>query len=105
MQEDYPTAMGYLAPLYARGYTGENLLHNLVFVLVKMRDFEGAKAVLYRVKNVDISYGLLESLSKIKPRYQLQLQQRELLAKQDVSIKKRPGLRRCYARITVIERT
>ncbi|MGL9720943.1 tetratricopeptide repeat protein [Symbiopectobacterium sp.] len=88
MQEDYPTARGYLAPLYARGYTGENLLHNLVFVLVKMRDFEGAEAVLHRAKNVDISDGLLESLSKIKPRSQRQLQQRELLAKQDVSIKK-----------------
>ncbi|MCW2488707.1 tetratricopeptide repeat protein [Candidatus Symbiopectobacterium sp. NZEC127] len=91
MQEDYPTARDYLAPLYARGYTGENLLHNLVFVLVKMRDFEGAEAVLHRAKNVDVSDGLLESLSKIKPRSQLQLQQRELLAKQEVLIKKGQG--------------
>ncbi|MBG6248686.1 MULTISPECIES: hypothetical protein [Symbiopectobacterium] len=53
-----------------------------------MRDFEGAEAVLHRAKNVDIRDGLLESLSKIKPRSQRQLQQRELLAKQDVSIKK-----------------
>ncbi|MCW2480010.1 tetratricopeptide repeat protein [Candidatus Symbiopectobacterium sp. NZEC135] len=88
MQEDYPTARDYLAPLYSRGYTGENLLHNLVFVLVKLRDFEGAEAVLHRAKNADVSDGLLESLSKIKPRSQRQLQQRELLAKQDVSIKK-----------------
>lgn len=43
MQEDYPTARDYLAPLYSRGYTGENLLHNFVFVLVKLRDFEGGR--------------------------------------------------------------
>lgn len=88
MQEDYPTARDYLAPLYSRGYMGENLLHNLVFVLVKLRDFEGAEAVLHRAKNVDASDGLLESLSKIKPRSRLQLQQRELLTNREESIKR-----------------
>ena len=88
MQEDYATARDYLAPLYSRGYSSDSLLHNLVFTLVKMRDFSGAEAILRREKAFDVSDGLLESLSQIKPRSQQQLQQLELSKNQDVSMRK-----------------
>lgn len=88
MQEKYTTARDYLAPLYARGYSSETLLHNLVFVLVKMQDFSSAEAILNREKNFDMSSDLLESLSHIKPRPQKQLQQSGLLNNQEASVKK-----------------
>lgn len=87
MQEKYAIARDYLAPLYARGYSSESLLHNLVFVLVKMQDFSGAEAILNREKNFDMNDDLLESLSHIKPRPQQQLQQRGLLKNQEGSVK------------------
>lgn len=76
MQEDYAAARDYLMPLYARGHSNQKTLHNLVFVLVKLQDFSGAESVLRQEKMFDNREGLLESLAQVKPRSQLQLQQK-----------------------------
>ena len=73
MQENYMAARDYLMPLYARGNISQKMLHNLVFVLVKLQDFQGAEEILRQEKMVDDRDGLLESLARIKPRSQQQL--------------------------------
>lgn len=78
MQEDYITAKNYMMPLYARGHISQKMLHNLVFVLVKMQNFQEAENILRSDKMYDQRDGLLESLSQIKPRSQKQLLQKAL---------------------------
>ncbi|ROP59622.1 tight adherence protein D [Enterobacter sp. BIGb0383] len=76
MQENYMAARDYLMPLYARGNISQKMLHNLVFVLVKLKDFQGAEEILRQEKMVDERDGLLESLARIKPRSPQQLRTR-----------------------------
>ncbi|HKS35295.1 MAG TPA: tetratricopeptide repeat protein, partial [Enterobacteriaceae bacterium] len=76
MQENYMAARDYLMPLYARGNISQKMLHNLVFVLVKLQDFQGAEEILRQEKMVDDRDGLLESLARIKPRPPQQLRTR-----------------------------
>lgn len=76
IQEDYASARDYLMPLYARGHSNQKMLHNLVFVLVKLQDFGGAENLLREEKMFDGQEELLESLAKVKPCSQQQLQQK-----------------------------
>lgn len=75
IQEDYAKARDYLVPMYSRGQASQKMLHNLVFVLVKLKDFSGAENILYEQHMTDDVDGLLESLAKIKPRSPKELQQ------------------------------
>lgn len=79
MQENYPAARDYLMPLYARGNVTQKMLHNLVFVLVKLQDFQAAEEILRQEKMYTNRDGLLESLAKIKPRTPQQLQRNSIL--------------------------
>lgn len=76
MQENYQVARDYLMPLYARGNISQKMLHNLVFVLVKLHDFQGAEAILRQEKMVANRDGLLESLARVNPRSAQQLRTR-----------------------------
>ena len=76
MQENYQVARDYLMPLYARGNISQKMLHNLVFVLVKLQDYQGAEAILRQEKMVANRDGLLESLARVKPRPPQQLRTR-----------------------------
>lgn len=82
MQEDYAVARDYLMPVYARGNISQKMQHNLVFVLVKLQDFQGAEEILRQDKMYSNRDGLLESLARVKPRPQQQL--RETAAIQDM---------------------
>lgn len=73
MQEDYPRARDYLIPLYERGHSSQRLLHNLVYVLVKLQDFKQADGILRQQRLTDSPEGVLESLAKVSPRSQTQL--------------------------------
>lgn len=42
LQENYTQAYSYLMPLYLRGHSTPSIMHNLVFVLVKMNKYEEA---------------------------------------------------------------
>lgn len=103
MQEDYTTARNYLMPLYARGHISQQISHNLVFVLVKMQNFQEAESILRADKIYDQRDGLLESLSQIKPRSQKQLELQALQNIEQVNVsantiqtKKKPWGKTCY---------
>ena len=68
MQNDYATARDYLFSLYGRGHASQKVLHNLVYVLVKLQDFNGAESILQQEKMADRSDGLMEALAKVNPR-------------------------------------
>ncbi|ROS03926.1 tetratricopeptide repeat protein [Raoultella terrigena] len=68
MQKDYATARDYLFSLYGRGHASQKVLHNLVYVLVKLQDFNGAESILQQEKMADRSEGLMEALAKVNPR-------------------------------------
>ena len=68
MQNDYATARDYLFSLYGRGHASQKVLHNLVYVLVKLQDFNGAESILQQEKMADRSEGLMEALAKVNPR-------------------------------------
>lgn len=74
LREDYVTARGYLMPLYSRGETSKEMLHNLVFTLVKLHDFQAAENILRQEKLYQEREGILEALVKMTPRPQQQLQ-------------------------------
>lgn len=86
IQEDYTTARNYLMPLYSRGHISQQILHNLVFVLVKMQNFQEAESILRTDKIYDQRDGLLESLSQIKPRSQKQLERQALQNIEQVNV-------------------
>jgi hypothetical protein len=44
------------------------VLHNLVYVLVKLQDFNAAESILQQEKMADRSDGLMEALAKVNPR-------------------------------------
>ncbi len=44
------------------------MLHNLVYVLVKLQDFNGAESILQQEKMADRSEGLMEATAKVNPR-------------------------------------
>lgn len=75
IQEDYAKARDYLIPMYRRGQTSQKMLHNLVFVLVKLNDYSGAENVIHEHNMYENTDGLLTSLSRVKPRSPLELQQ------------------------------
>ena len=68
MQNDFTTARDYLFSLYGRGHASQKVLHNLVYVLVKLQDFNGAESVLKQEKMTDRTEGLMEALAKVNPR-------------------------------------
>ncbi|HAT1601688.1 tetratricopeptide repeat protein [Raoultella ornithinolytica] len=68
MQNDYATARDYLFSLYGRGHASQKVLHNLVYVLVKLQDFNAAESILQQEKMADRSDGLMEALAKVNPR-------------------------------------
>lgn len=68
MQNDYSTARDYLLSLYGRGHASQKVLHNLVYVLVKLQDFHSAETILQQEKMVDRTEGLMEALAKVSPR-------------------------------------
>ncbi len=74
LQENYAAARDYLMPLYTRGDTSQKTLHNLVFALVKLQDFQGAENILRQDKMYQNRSGILESLVTLAPRPQQQLQ-------------------------------
>ncbi|MFK3703846.1 tetratricopeptide repeat protein [Klebsiella sp. NPDC088457] len=71
MQNDYATARDYLFSLYSRGHASQKVLHNLVYVLVKLQDFNAAESILQQEKMADRSEGLMEALAKVNPRPQV----------------------------------
>lgn len=76
MREDYNKARDLLVPLYMRGQTSTKMLHNLVYVLVKLQDFHGAESILNDKEMSNNKEGLLESLAYIKPHSKEDLQKR-----------------------------
>lgn len=68
MQNDYATARDYLFSLYGRGHASQKVLHNLVYVLVKLQDFNSAESILQQEKMADRTEGLMEALAKVNPR-------------------------------------
>lgn len=68
MKEDYAVARDYLLSLYSRGHASQKVLHNLVYVLVKLHDFSGAESILQQEKMSGYTEGLVEALAKVNPR-------------------------------------
>lgn len=67
LQSDYQKAFDYLIPLYMRGYDSPGILHNLVYVLVKLQDYEGADSII-RNKNLSTEpEKLIAELARTNP--------------------------------------
>ncbi|GKX51708.1 tetratricopeptide repeat protein [Budvicia aquatica] len=54
IEKDYNLANSYLMPLYSRGYTSPQIVHNLIFTLVKLNDYPTAE-MLIRQNNLENS--------------------------------------------------
>lgn len=74
VQEDYAKARDYLVPMYRRGQISQKMLHNLVFALVKLKDYSGAENIIHEQNMTNDVDTLLASLSKVKPRSPKELQ-------------------------------
>ncbi|EDT7050075.1 tetratricopeptide repeat protein, partial [Salmonella enterica subsp. enterica] len=46
LQHDYTLAYSYLMPLYSRGYNSSEIVHNLIFVLIKKGDYATADSLM-----------------------------------------------------------
>lgn len=67
LQQDYSLAYSYLMPLYSRGYNSSQILHNLIFVLIKRGDYVTADSLM-RQNSLDESTGeLISRLADVNP--------------------------------------
>ncbi|ECM4346214.1 tetratricopeptide repeat protein [Salmonella enterica subsp. enterica serovar Newport] len=67
LQQDYSLAYSYLMPLYSRGYNSPQILHNLIFVLIKRGDYVTADSLM-RQNSLDESTGeLISRLADVNP--------------------------------------
>ncbi|ECR0419036.1 tetratricopeptide repeat protein, partial [Salmonella enterica] len=46
LEQDYSLAYSYLMPLYSRGYNSPEIVHNLIFVLIKKGDYVTADSLI-----------------------------------------------------------
>ncbi|HGB4916470.1 TPA: hypothetical protein ACJGVM_003878 [Salmonella enterica subsp. enterica serovar Welikade] len=67
LEQDYSLAYSYLMPLYSRGYNSPEIVHNLIFVLIKKGDYVTADSLI-RQNSLDDTTGALASrLADINP--------------------------------------
>lgn len=67
LQQDYSLAYSYLMPLYSRGYDSPQIVHNLIFVLIKRGDYVTADSLM-RQNSLDDSTGaLITRLADVNP--------------------------------------
>ncbi|HHQ7228715.1 TPA: tetratricopeptide repeat protein [Salmonella enterica subsp. enterica] len=67
LEQDYSLAYSYLMPLYSRGYNSPEIVHNLIFVLIKKGDYVTADSLI-RQNSLDDTMGALASrLADINP--------------------------------------
>jgi len=67
MQGDFPAARDNLLNLYRTGNSNQKINHNLVYVLVKLQDFDAAESVLQQMSNNEQTDEIIESLSSVEP--------------------------------------
>lgn len=67
LEQDYSTAYSYLMPLYSRGYNSPEIVHNLIFVLIKKGDYITADSLMRQNSLDDSSGALISRLADIKP--------------------------------------
>lgn len=67
LQQDYSLAYSYLMPLYSRGYNSPQIVHNLIFVLIKKGDYGTADSLMRQNSLDDSTGGLITRLADIKP--------------------------------------
>ncbi|EEP0988705.1 tetratricopeptide repeat protein [Salmonella enterica] len=67
LEQDYSTAYSYLMPLYSRGYNSPEIVHNLIFVLIKKGDYITADSLMRQNSLDDSSDALISRLADIKP--------------------------------------
>ncbi|ENW6032986.1 tetratricopeptide repeat protein [Salmonella enterica] len=67
LQHDYSLAYSYLMPLYSRGYNSPEIVHNLIFVLIKMGDHITADSLIRQNSLDDSTGGLITRLADIEP--------------------------------------
>lgn len=89
LEQDYSTAYSYLMPLYSRGYNSPEIVHNLIFVLIKKGDYITADSLMRQNSLDDSSGALISRLADIKPvlnssTKQGILRQREKISKETV---------------------
>lgn len=65
LREDYPQAIEYLMPIYNRGNNSNKIIHNLLFALVKDKDYIEAEEILKKEKMSESINDLIESLDSI----------------------------------------
>lgn len=68
LQGNYPRAYNYLMPLYLRGNSTSAIKHNLVFVLVKMHNYEEADSIIRANSLSDNPTLLISELTSIDAR-------------------------------------
>lgn len=67
LEQDYSLAYSYLMPLYSRGYNSPQIIHNLIFVLIKRGDYVTADSLM-RQNALDDSTGtLITRLADVNP--------------------------------------
>lgn len=67
LEQDYPLAYSYLMPLYSRGYNSSEIVHNLIFVLIKKGDYITADSLIRQNSLEDSDGSLISRLAEINP--------------------------------------
>ncbi|HID7510771.1 TPA: tetratricopeptide repeat protein [Enterobacter hormaechei] len=67
LQGDYASARDTLLGLYRSGNSDSQVLHNLVYVLIKLNDINSAEAILHEISPDETAADLIESLGNIEP--------------------------------------
>lgn len=67
LQKNYKGAVEYFEPIYARGCENKFLLHNYVFALVKLNEYEVAQTLIQKHNLAKYPKQLIADLSKAKP--------------------------------------
>lgn len=67
LEQDYSLAYSYLMPLYSRGYNSPEIVHNLIFVLIKKGDYVTADSLIRQNSLDDTTGALASKLADINP--------------------------------------
>ncbi|EHI7576298.1 hypothetical protein J9T05_005059, partial [Salmonella enterica] len=67
LEQDYSLAYSYLMPLYSRGYNSPEIVHNLIFVLIKKGDYITADSLINQNSLDDRTGTLVSRLADINP--------------------------------------
>ncbi|EDP9505768.1 tetratricopeptide repeat protein [Salmonella enterica subsp. enterica serovar Java] len=72
LQHDYTLAYSYLMPLYSRGYNSSEIVHNLIFVLIKNGDYATADSLMQQNSLNDLNGALIAKLAGVDPSLNIQ---------------------------------